>query len=158
MLGFAGEVLELLDPQIDNFPIKGYTVVKPDDLDVQLAGGAQSVVLYVGDDPTTLTLELVGDDAAKNDINDMMREWWLVDGGDQLVSLEPVGEGTQVRLVGSAIFRTWLILPEIYEPARLRGVGPDAASQQGGVAASASTAVDKLARTACLAFIPHICF
>lgn|GEM_PF-5723768 len=92
-LGFAGDVIEMLDPQIDNFPIKGYTVVKPDDLEVQLAGGVQSVVLYVGDGPTTLTLELVGDDATENDINDMMREWWLVDDGDELVSLEPAGKG-----------------------------------------------------------------
>ena len=115
-LGFAGDVIEMIDPQIDNFPIKGYTVVKPDDLDVQLAGGAQSVVLYVGDDPTTLTLELVGDDADKNDINDMMREWWLVDGGDQLVSLEPVGEGTQAKVAALKAGTTRLV-------AEVRGLG-----------------------------------
>ena len=83
---------------------------------MQLAGGAQSVVLYVGDDPTTLTMEPVGDDAATKDINDMMREWWLVDGGDQLVSLEPVGEVTQAKLTGLKVGTTRLV-------AEVRGLG-----------------------------------
>jgi len=45
-----------------------------------------------------------------------MREWWLVDGGDELVSLEPVGEGTQAKLAGQKVGTTRLV-------AEVRGLG-----------------------------------
>ena len=93
------------DMEIDNFPIKGYSLLKDPDVNVRLADGVRSVLLYVGDDPTTLTLELFGDHAADKSIEELAFDWRLAEGGDGLVSLQGIDESGHVSLSGLKLAR-----------------------------------------------------
>ena len=104
---------DAFDLELDNFPIKGYSLLKDPDVDVRLADGMKSVLLYVGDDPTTLALELFGDHAADKSIEELAFDWRLVEGGDSLVSLEGVDASGRVTLSGLKAGKTRLVM-EMY--------------------------------------------
>ena len=101
------------DMEFDNFPIKGYSLLKDPDVNVRLADGVKSVLLYVGDDPTTLALELFGDHAADKNIEEYAFDWRLAEGGDALVSLEGVDASGHVTLSGLKAGKTRLVM-EMY--------------------------------------------
>lgn len=101
------------DMEFDNFPIKGYSLLKDPDVNVRLADGVKSVLLYVGDDPTTLALELFGDHAADKNIEEYAFDWRLAEGGDALVSLKGVDASGHVTLSGLKAGKTRLVM-EMY--------------------------------------------
>lgn len=101
------------DMELDNFPIKGYSLGKDPDVNVRLANGVKNVLLYVGDDPTTLALELFGDHAADKSIEELAFDWRLVEDGDNLVSLGEIDESGHVTLSGLKAGKTRLVM-EMY--------------------------------------------
>ena len=102
-------LLEMGDFQIDNFPIKGFAVSRNPQADVQLAGGAQSITMYVGD-TLPIDLEFVGEDAdAVTDLDGWV-SWSIYEGGEALASLADGDSATQAKITGLAAGESYVVV------------------------------------------------
>lgn len=94
-------LMEDVDPQLDNFPMKAFTFTEPMDISVALENDEKEVTVKVGDDPRTLKLEFSGSQA---DIlwKDPDITWEVYDGSGELFTMTPAADGKSVVLKGLA--------------------------------------------------------
>lgn len=93
--------VEGLDPQIDNFAIKGLYVDMDNFLGgIGFAGGIENLVLTEGGDSKTVSLEMLDLEGNPLDLSDLEIEWSVV-GDDGIVQIVPSADGVSATVNGT---------------------------------------------------------
>ena len=103
LCGFNDYQIEELDPQFDNFPIKGFAEPVEPDMNIRLAG-SNTLFLYKGQDAASVQVYFEGDETAEIGLPAM--KWELAEGGDEIVEMTPSEDGTRVDFKALAEGRT----------------------------------------------------
>ena len=94
----------------DNFPIKGYSSIQENDINIRLSGGTTEgkIVMTEGYNKEHYNLSFTGDKGTHIDLDDI--EWSLAEGGESLVEMTVSADKSRVDLKAKKVGTTYLIV------------------------------------------------